>query len=151
MRARILADWGRSKKLATAWIFSRTGGWSRAEYQCGYCKEHRLHEKRVCKKHFPHLVQIGKKPAWVPRVRRGDKSVTVRGYGGAECPTSYITPESVWILEMADTHGLAHRDAGGTLFGPDTRRWPAWWLDALVAIAGAKNDYERAEVEAMNN
>lgn len=35
------------------------------------------------------------------------------------------------------------------MFGADARRVPAWWADALVAIANARGDYERAEYEAL--
>jgi hypothetical protein len=79
----------------------------------------------------------------------GQKTKIVDGYLSRECPTSYITPESAWILDLADTNVLAVRDTGATLFGPDLRKYPAWWMDALTAIAGAKADYERAESEAM--
>lgn len=44
---------------------------------------------------------------------------------------------------------LVFRDAGATLFGPDLGNHLAWWVDALATVASAKNDYERAEYEAM--
>lgn len=152
MRSRLRFDRGRSKKLATAWVFSRTGGALKAEFQCGYCRERKLYEQRNCRAHFPNLVQIGRKPkTWAPRIQRDKQTAPIRGYNMAECPTSYITPESAWLLELTDANGVVHRDAGATLFGPDSSMWPAWWVDALITVAGAKADYERAEVEAMQS
>ena len=76
--------------------------------------------------------------------------MAIAGYHNRECPTSYITPESLWMLDLTDTCALAFRDTGATLFGPDLRNHPAWWVDALAAVAGAKADYERTEFDAMN-
>ena len=132
-------------------MFARWGGQTRAEYQCWYCRERKLYEQRNCSKHFPELVQIGRKPnAWSPKVE-GKKTGYVKGYHMAECPTSFITPDSTWILELASANGVATRDAGATLFGPDTRKWPAWWMDAVITLAGAKADWERAEFEASTS
>ena len=118
--------------------------------QCGPCEAARLYERRHCQRHpksDKDLVKIA--PAWTPQISmEGKIPVTVRGYYNRECPTSYITAESIWILDLVDSNGLAWRDAGATLFGSDLRKHPAWWLDALTAIASAKADYERAEMES---
>jgi len=141
----------------TAWLFSRTGGWQRAEYQCGYCRHKRLYLQRNCRKHFPELVQIDRKDCWAPsasvEVREADgrtvkKQKAVRGFAINECPTSYITPNSLWLLDLTMSAGTALREAGASLFGPDARKWPAWFLDALAAIAAARNAYDAAEAEA---
>ena len=143
MRARLRVDRGRGKKLAPAWLFARSGGWSNADLQCGQCKRKRLYLMRNCR-HFPELIQIGRTPCWTPRAKEKE----VQGYRNSECPTSYITPESVWILELVNTHTVATRDTGATLFGPDSGKWPAWWTDALVAVASARADWDRTEMDA---
>jgi hypothetical protein len=98
---------------------------------------------RNCR-HFPDLIQIGRTPCWTPRAKEKE----VQGYRNSECPTSYITPESVWILELVNTQSVATRDTGATLFGPESGKWPAWWTDALVAVASARADWERAEMDS---
>lgn len=104
---------------------------------------------RNCR-HFPELIQIGRAPCWTPRAKHGDKTREVMGYRNSECPTSYITPESAWILELVNSNTVATRDTGAALFGPDSGKWPAWWVDALIAVAGARADWERAETEATS-
>jgi hypothetical protein len=52
------------------------------------------------------------------------------------------------MLELIGTSDIAHDATGGALWGPDTRKYPAWWIDALGAVAGAKAAYDRAEFEA---
>ena len=149
MRERLWAGGDRPKKLATAWLFSRTGGWRHAEYQCGYCKQKRLYLKRNCQKFFPQLVQIDRKPCWAPRATVEKKQAAVPGYKLSECPVSYITPTSMWLLELVEGNAVAKTELGSSLFGPDTRRYPAWWMDAVAVISSARNAYDRAELEAM--
>lgn len=140
------------KKLATAWLFSRTGGWRHAEYQCSICKEKQLYRKRNCTKFFPELVQIDRKPCWAPRVAvDGKRQQAIAGYAISECPVSYITAQSMFILELIDTAQAANKEGGAALFGPDASKHPAWWVDALSAVAGARAAYERAEYEAVKN
>lgn len=52
------------------------------------------------------------------------------------------------MLELIGTSDIAHDATGGALWGPDARKYPAWWIDALGAVAGAKAAYDRAEFEA---
>lgn len=55
----------------------------------------------------------------------------------------------MWLLELVEGNAVAKSELGASLFGPDTRRYPAWWMDAVAVIASARNAYDRAEVEAM--
>ena len=52
------------------------------------------------------------------------------------------------MLELLGTSEIAHEATGGALWGADTRKYPAWWIDALAAVASARAAYERAEFEA---
>ncbi len=40
------------------------------------------------------------------------------------------------------------RDACATLFGPDLRKHPAWWVDAQAVIVNVRLAYEQTEMEA---
>lgn len=142
---------GSEKKLAVAWLHSRAGGWTRAEYHCGHCREKRLYVDRNCNRHFPELVQIGRRPRWAPKftVQIGDKKklVTVSRFRTAECPTSLITGESIWLVEQVRT-AMVMKEHGAVLFGPDASRHPAWWVDALEAVATANAAYDDAVEKA---
>lgn len=46
-----------------------------------------------------------------------------------------------------DSH-LAKSAAGAALFGLDSGRWPAWWLDAVTAIERARIAEHNARVMA---
>lgn len=150
MCKRLRPPGGRPKKLAAAWLFSRTAGWRRAEWQCGYCKEKSLYKRRNCSKYFPALVQIDRKPCWTPKASADKREKAIPGYQLAECPVSYISADSMWILDQLDDNAIARQATGATLFGPDTRRYPAWWLDAIAVVEGVKNLYERTELELLS-
>lgn len=103
---------------------------------------------RNCQRH-PELIQIGRPPSWIPRAEIGEKKAEVIGYRNSECPTSYITPQSIWMLELTTANDVIQRSAGGAMmFGPDAAKWPAWWVDALVAIGSAEAGWNAAEREA---
>ncbi len=98
-------------------------------------------------------MQIGK-PAWRPAIYVDRKPTYIGEYRFQECPVSYISPESLWILEQADVNNSGFMDARGrreacaTLFGPDLRKHPAWWVDAQTVIANVRYAYDKAEIEA---
>lgn len=151
MRRRVRSGGGEPKKLATAYLFARMGGWKRAEYQCGTCRQKRLYRNRNCRKYFPELVQIDRKPCWVPRATAGKTAqVALRGYEINECPVSFITGQSQWVLDLIQENGVANEMAA-TLFGPDSRKHPAWWIDAIAVVGGARAEFERAEIEALKD
>lgn len=105
---------------------------------------------RNCQRH-PELIQIGRPPCWVPRAEIADKKAEVTGFRNSECPTSYITPQSIWMLELTTANEVIQRSGGGgaTMFGPDASKWPAWWVDAVVAIGSAEAAWNAAEREAL--
>lgn len=144
---------GRAKKLAVAWLFSRAGGWQRAEYHCGYCKSKKLYEGRNCKLYFPDLVEINRKPIWVARFPiPGDKEkrqASVGAYKTNECPTSLITAQSLWLLEQVRNNESLH-ETGATAYGPDANKYPAWWIDAIEAVNNARFALEDAIDRARN-
>ena len=149
MRRRVRSGGGRPKKLATAYLFARTGGWKKAEFQCGTCRQKRLYRSRNCKKYFPELVQIDRKPCWIPRATAGKTAqVALKGYEINECPVSFITGKSQWMLDLIQENGVAN-EMGATLYGTDSRKHPAWWIDAIAVVGGARAEFERAEIEAM--
>ena len=142
MRKRGRAHGRASKKLAAAWLFSRAGEWNNADYQCGHCERRKLYQRRNCRKH-PEFIQIDRRPCWTPKTKTGGTEIA--GYRITECPTSYITGESIWLLGLLGADGVIHREAGATMFGAESRKWPAWWMDAVMAIASVSGDWDRAE------
>lgn len=128
----------------------------RAEWQCGYCQQKRLYERRNCKK-FPNLVQIDRKAVWAPtvsvKVQTGDKTEmkqsVIKGYKTGECPTSLITGQSLWLLELVENSAAAVAAGGDSLMGRNSARWPAWFLDAVNVIERVSMQWKAAEVEAQ--
>lgn len=51
-----------------------------------------------------------------------------------ECPVSFITPESRFIVDMESSNRHAKEATGAALFGPDSGRWPAIWYDSVVEL-----------------
>lgn len=74
--------------------------------------------------------------------RSADDLVFIEGTKTAECPTSAITPDIDWLLRQLHDNRMAVK-AGGTLYGPDARKWPAWWADA-VETSMAAHDHANA-------
>ena len=50
---------------------------------------------------------------------------------------SYITPKSRFLLELVQGSRASYSATGAALFGPDTRKWPAWFHDAILAVESA--------------
>lgn len=63
-----------------------------------------------------------------------------------ECPTSFITDESNWILDELNTAQMAHAAFGVSKYGANLDRWPAWWFDAVAAFWYAKSEADRIEM-----
>ena len=51
-----------------------------------------------------------------------------------ECPMSYITPRSRWLVQILLEDKLHSDAAGACLFGPDTTLWPQWWATAVAIV-----------------
>lgn len=94
------------------------------------------------------------KPGWKPAIYVDRKPHFVKGYRTDECPVSYISGESLWINEQIDVNNSGFMDARGrrdacaTMFGPDLRKHPAWWVDAQAVIVNVRLAYEQTEMEA---
>lgn len=139
---------GSAKKLTVAWHFSRAGGWTKPEFKCEHCKAEKLHAKRNCSQ-FPEDWQSWRRqPAWVRKIewmqpgRNGEaptpRSESIRSSATAECPVSLVTPESMFLVELIHGSQITNETMGATLFGADTRRWPAVYHDAVRVVAAAK-------------
>src|SRR5437763_13909081 len=79
------ADGGRKKKLIVAFHFHRSA--NQAAWRCDECREGGLEKVRNCGYMEPR-VRTNARPVWA----RG-------GVWSAECPRSYITAESIYLLE----------------------------------------------------
>lgn len=51
-----------------------------------------------------------------------------------ECPVSYITPRSRWLVQVLLENKLHRDSAGACLFGEDTQDWPQWWATAVAIV-----------------
>jgi len=63
-----------------------------------------------------------------------------------ECPTSFISPESKWLLGEYYAATTAHREFGAIKYGANPDKWPAWWFDVVNVLAYAKYEAESIEM-----
>ena len=146
---------GAAKKLALAWHFSRAGEWIKQKWQCDHCKAHKLYQHRNCRRYFPRLIKIDRRPCWAARHsstttgRLGSsKSWTIPDTAISECPVSAITTDSLQLLEMTSNNRIA-KEAGAAMFGPDAGRWPAWFFEAVATVSRAEGAELQARQEAL--
>jgi hypothetical protein len=99
------------------------------------------------------MVNETRKSGWSPKfsAKVGDKSVDffLPEYAIRDCPVSFITGESQTLVEL-HAHAEIAKDNGGTMFGPDASKWPAWWADAQGVIAMIKRSHEKAFEKAVS-
>ena len=86
----------------------------------------------------------GKRP-WVPTYRVDDLQYEVPSVSINECPVSYITAESLALVELETQARTIQQAAGAAFGGPDSAEWPAWWADVVTVAARcrAAEEYER--------
>jgi hypothetical protein len=62
-------------------------------------------------------------------------------------------PESMALAAMEADNRHAREATGATLFGPDTREYPAWWYDVIVTAERYRilenNARSKAEMESL--
>ena len=61
-------------------------------------------------------------------------NVDVGSLSCEECPVSYITPRSRWLVQVLLENKMHSAAAGSCLFGPDTTAWPQWWATAVAIV-----------------
>lgn len=103
---------GRTKKLIIAFHFFRSNP---AGWKCGTCRENRLEERRRCG-------FIARHPSGPERIvwARGGKALTV-------CPVSFVTPESIALLEEFSARKVLSLDG-------DLLNMPARTVDGLQIL-----------------
>lgn len=57
-----------------------------------------------------------------------------------ECPTSLITPDSLWLFDAFMSAQSAHRFSGASLYGTNSGRWPQFWQDTVDVLSQAQNE-----------
>lgn len=94
-------------------------------------------------------------PCWratvsIKRKDGGAREKVIEGTALSECPVSFITPESIALVDLVRSSKLAHNVAGAPLFGTDSSKWPAWWIDAvsICEVAIASETELRTELNA---
>jgi hypothetical protein len=68
---------------------------------------------------------------------RSGKIDRIAGTETNECPTSLVTPRSKWLLDQLGPERSMREEYGASMFGPESREWPAWWFDSAAAISSA--------------
>jgi hypothetical protein len=66
-----------------------------------------------------------------------------------DCPRSYVTDESKFLVEMEAENRHIHEATGASLFGPVASRWPAVWWDVVTALQMARIQEGNARNDAM--
>jgi hypothetical protein len=107
----VRAQWRRKKKLIVAFHFQFG---NQAAWKCDICRKSGLERRRRC--------------GWLGETQRGDTQVIwARGrISVASCPTSYITPESVALIEEFQAWKLI----GAT----DMYRMPARLVETIFVL-----------------
>ena len=141
---------GTEKKLAIAYHFERTGDRRLQQFDCGHCKRLKLHKGRNCKFFPADWIEGRKENAWFAQYKHrdhweGQRKVTgqhqrVQSTVLSECPTSFITAESQFLLSEYLAAFTAHQEFGAVQYGSNPNRWPAWWFDVVTTIANAKHE-----------
>lgn len=65
-----------------------------------------------------------------------------------ECPAAIITPDSKELITLDARYRRLKEASGATLYGPDARRWPAWWADVVTTIETQRVLSHNARIEA---
>lgn len=94
--------------------------------------------------------QIKPKPPdiWRLRLEDGRIAYEVSEIESCDCPVFAITAESRWLVNLEAGTRRVKDAAGGTMFGADSRFWPAWWFDALAVIETCRVLECNARIEA---
>ncbi len=50
---------------------------------------------------------------------------------------SLLTPDILWLLGEFHSNAMTEK-CGGSMYGPDSRRWPAWWADAMETLTAER-------------
>lgn len=134
MRRSLEPDGRSNKKLTVAWHFVQANGNRAKEKECAGC------DRKQCKskpwvRHY----------SWNKSKEDGGGigQVAVKSSRINECPVSYVTPESLALLEMVQGSRMAHKVTGACLFGSDTAKWPAVYFDAVRTIHAAEVEEEK--------
>jgi hypothetical protein len=99
-------------------------------------------------------VEENRLPCWTAtyRTEKGTE-YSIEGVETAECPVSLISPRAAEIVQVFSRAKYAKDGAGAALYGPDLSKWPAWAVDAAVAIEQERirehNARSAAEVREM--
>ncbi len=122
----------------------QSGGSRNKRYDCRECRKHNFIEGRNCQRYRPFDVDLSDlSRQWTPRYEVNGKSMPVSSITISECPVSFITEESTYLLDLFAVSHCAASFGGMALFGPSLADWPAWAVDAAATLGAAKQEYER--------
>ena len=65
-----------------------------------------------------------------------------------ECPRSFITADSIELIQLTTRLNLAKEKTGACAFGPDLSKYPSRLLDAFIVLEREERKIEHARYEA---
>ena len=134
------------KKLAVALHFQRTQGWTKEHYNCPQCIKQELYKHRNCKK-YPEITNPDYQ--WIPEyLTSKDIPYYPEDVSCNECPVSYITAESLALIQLDNRQRTAKEATGAMMYGPDLSRWPSRIVEACNVIEAERNNAENAKYKA---
>jgi len=68
-----------------------------------------------------------------------------------ECPRSYITPQSIELIQITNRSKLAKEQTGAGLFGPDLAKYPSKFIDVLTTLERERIKTENQRYEAEDS
>jgi hypothetical protein len=69
----------------------------------------------------------------------GKEQTAIEETKTTECPVSLITPDIRWLNGQFHSNCFASL-AGGSLYGTNAGKWPAWWADTITTCTAAKRE-----------
>lgn len=93
---------------------------------------------------------FSKKARWSPEYRLRDDLVCISDVEIQQCPVSYITPDSIEVIQQYFRARQVHDAFGVSMFGPDLSEWPTWAVYAVAALEQESIKVRNAMTEASN-
>ena len=70
--------------------------------------------------------------------------MNIKGTQLSECPVSFILPDSMQLITLVHTSMDTKELAGACLYGTDSGKWPAWYVDAVTVIGSCRQREKEA-------
>jgi hypothetical protein len=68
-----------------------------------------------------------------------------------ECPRSYITPQSIELIQITNRSRQAKESTGAGMFGSDLSKYPSKFVDVITTLERERIKTENAKYEAEDS